>query len=66
MIKLNIFKELFDSNQDNDYITSILNVRIIDCKNNITHYYEDLINSHSNFTKTIQLINEMFTQVEKV
>jgi hypothetical protein len=64
-IKLNIFKELFDSNQNNEYLTIRLNDKITYCKNNISHYYEDLINSHSNFTKTIQLVNELFAKVEK-
>ena len=64
-IKLNIFKELFDSNQNNECLTIQLNDRITYCKNNISQYYEDLINSHSNFTKTIQLVNELFAKVEK-
>jgi len=64
-VKLNILKELVDSIQDN-YLNIIINMKIIECETNITNYYENLINSHNNFTKTIQLVNEMFTHVEKV
>lgn len=64
-IKLNILKELVDSIQDN-YLNVIIKMKIIECETNITNYYENLINSHNNLTKTIQLVNEMFTHVEKV
>jgi len=65
MIKLKIYSELFEKNQSNDKLVIVLNYKIKESKEMISYYYSDLVDNHKEFTKAIELVNQLFSQVEK-
>jgi hypothetical protein len=65
MIKLKIYSELFEKNQSNDKLVIVLNYKIKESKEMISYYYSDLVDNYKEFTKAIELVNQLFSQVEK-
>lgn len=65
IIKMKIYLDLLESNKSNDKLVIIFNSNIKDCKRIINLLYGDLVENHKEFTKAIELVNQLFSSLDK-
>ena len=62
---MKIYLELLETNKSNDKLVIIFDSKIKDCKQIINFLYKDLVDNHKEFTKTIELVNQLFSSLDE-